>query len=53
MPVGLNRTDFLDGVVVAHPIKKVLNSTYYRPSECVVRIDIDGIAIPRDRELII
>ena len=51
MPVGLDGTDFLDGVVVAHPMKKVLDSTHHRPSECVIRIDVDGVAIPGDREL--
>ena len=51
MSVGLDGTDFLDGVVVAHPMKKVLNSTHYRPSECVIRIDVDGVAISGDREL--
>ena len=52
MPVGLNRTDFLDGVVVVYLIKKVLDSIYYQPSKYVIRIDINGIAISRDRELI-
>ncbi len=51
MPVGLDRTDFLDGVVVTHPMKKVLDSTLYRPFKCVIGIDIDGVAIPRDRGL--
>ena len=48
MPEGLNRADFLDGVVVTHPMKKVLDSTNHRPFECVIGIDIDGVAIPRD-----
>lgn len=52
MPVGLNRTDFLDGVVVTHPMKKVLDSINHRPFECVIGIDVDGVAIPRDRGLI-
>ena len=46
MPVDLDRTDFLDGVVVTHPMKKVLDSTLHRPFECVIRIDVDGITIP-------
>ena len=29
MPVGFNRTDFLDGVVVTHPMKEVLDSTLH------------------------
>ncbi len=29
MPVGFNRTDFLDGVVVTQPMKEVLNSTLH------------------------
>ena len=53
MLVDLNRTDFLDGVVVIHLIKKVLDSIYYRPFECVIGIDVDGVAISRDREFII
>ena len=51
MPVGLDRTDFLDGVVVTHPVKKVLDSTHHRPFECVIGIDVDGVAISRDRGL--
>ncbi len=51
MPVGLDRTDFLDGVVVTHPMKKVLDSTHHRPFECVIGIDVDGVAISRDRGL--
>ena len=51
MPVGLDRTDFLDGVVVTHPMEKVLDSTLHRPFEGVKGIDVDGVAIPRDRVL--
>ena len=51
MPVGLNRADFLNGVVVTHPMKKILDSTLYRSFECVIGIDADGVAIPRDRGL--
>ena len=29
MPVGFNGTDFLDGVVVTHPMKEVLDSTLH------------------------
>ena len=53
MPVDLDETNFLDRVVVAHPMKKVLDSTHHRPSKCVVRIDVDDIAIPGDPELTI
>lgn len=53
MSVGLDRIDFFDGVVVAHPMKKVFDSTHHRFSECVIRIDVDGVAIFRDRELTI
>ena len=53
MPVGFDGTNFLNGVVVIYPIKKILNSTYYRPSKYIIRIDIDDIIIPRDRKLII
>ena len=46
------RADFLDGVVATHPMKKVLDSTHHRPFECVIGIDVDDIAISRDRGLI-
>ena len=49
MLVGFNRTDFLDGVVVTHLMKEVLDSTLYRPFEGVIGIDIDGVVIPRLR----
>lgn len=29
MPVGLDRTDFLNEVVVTHPMKKLLDSTLH------------------------
>ena len=51
MPIDLDRTNFLDGVVVTHPMKKVLDSTLHRLFEGVKGIDIDDIAIPRDRGL--
>ena len=51
MSVGLDRIDFLDGVVVIYSIKKVLDSILYRPFEGVKGIDIDGVAIFRDRGL--
>lgn len=52
MLVGLDRTNFLDGVVVIYLMKKVLDSILYRPFKCVIEIDIDGVAISRDRGLI-
>lgn len=52
MPVGLDRTNFLDGVVIIYLMKKVLDLTLYRPFKYVIGIDIDGIIIPRDRGLI-
>ncbi len=48
MPVGFDRTDFLDRVIVTQPMKKVLNPALRRPLECVVGIDIDDLAIPRE-----
>ena len=51
MSVGLDRTDFLDGIVVTHSMEKVLDSTLHRPFEGVIGIDVDGVAIPRDRGL--
>jgi len=47
MPVGFDRTDFLDRVIVTQPMKKVLDPALCRPLECVVGIDIDDLAIPR------
>ena len=52
IPIGLDQTNFLNEVVITHPIKKVLDSTLYRPFEYIIEIDIDDIAIFRDRELI-
>ena len=52
MLVGLDRNDFLDGVVIIYLVDKVLNSTLYRPFKGVKGIDIDGVVIPRDRGLI-
>ena len=49
MPVGLDRTDFLDRVVVTQPMKKVLDPALRRLLECVIRIDIDDFAVPRKR----
>ena len=51
MLVDLDRTNFLNEVVVAYSIKKVLDSTYYRPFKYVRRIDIDSVAISSNREL--
>ena len=51
MLVDLDRTNFLNEVVITYSIKKVLDSTFYRPFESVIRIDIDDIAISRDRGL--
>ena len=51
MSVGLDRTDFLDGVVVTYSMKKVLDSILHRPFEGVIGIDVDGVAISRDRGL--
>ena len=51
MLIGFDRTNFLDGVVIIYLIKKVLDSTLYRPFEYVIEIDVDDIAISRDREL--
>ena len=51
MPIGLDRTDFLDGVVVTHSMKKVLDSTLYRPFKRVIGIDVDSVVTSRDRGL--
>lgn len=48
MSVGFDRTDFLDRVIVTQSMKKVLNPALRRPLECVVGIDIDDLAIPRE-----
>lgn len=49
MPVGLDRTDFLDRIAVTQPMEKILNSALRRLLECVIRIDIDDFAIPKKR----
>lgn len=46
MPVGLDRADFLDGVLVAHPVKVVLDAALHCFRESVMGIDVDGVAIP-------
>ena len=53
MLIDFDETNFLDEVVVAYSIKKILDSTHYRSSECVIRIDVDDVAISEDRELTI
>ncbi len=47
MSVNLDRTDFLDRVIVTQSMKKVLDTTFRKFLECVVRIDIDDRAISR------
>ncbi len=47
MSVNLDRTDFLDRVIVTQSMKKVLDTILRRFLECVVRIDIDDRAISR------
>ena len=49
MSVDLDWTDFLDRVVVAQSMKKVLDLTLRRLLECVIRIDIDDFAVSRKR----
>lgn len=49
MPVGLDRTDFLDRVVVTQQMKKVLDPALRRLLEYVIRIDIDNFAVHRKR----
>lgn len=46
MRVGLDRADFLDGELVAHPVKVILDAALHRLIQSVVGIDIDGVAIP-------
>lgn len=52
MLISLDQIDFLDGVVVTHPMEKVFDSILHRPFKGVKGIDIDGVAIFRDRGLI-
>ncbi len=47
MSVNLDRTDFLDRVIVTQSMKKVLDTTLCRSLECVVEINIDDLAISR------
>ena len=51
MSVDLDRTNFLDEIVVIYSMKKVLDSTLHRPFESVIEIDVDDVAISRDRGL--
>lgn len=39
MPIGVNRTENFDIVVVIHPMKYNFDSTFHRPFECVKRMD--------------
>ena len=52
MLVDLNRTNFLNEVIIIYLIKEILNLTLYRSFKCVIEINIDDIVISRDRELI-
>jgi len=47
MSEDLNRTDFLDRVIVTQSMKKVLDTTLCKSLECVVEINIDDLAISR------
>ena len=46
MRVDLDRADFLDGELVAHRVKVILDAALHRLFQSVVGIDIDGVAIP-------
>ena len=49
MSIDLDRTDFLDRVIVTQPMKKVFDPALRSLLECVIRIDIDDFAVPRKR----
>ena len=46
VPVGFDRADFLDRVLVAHPVQEVLEPAHDGHLEGVVRIDFDNTAVP-------
>ena len=45
MPVGFDRTDFFDRIIVTQSMKKILDSILRRLFECVIKIDIDDFTI--------
>jgi len=45
MLIDLDRINFLNKVIVTQLMKKILNSTLYKFLKCVVRIDINDLAI--------
>lgn len=51
MLINLDRIDFLNEIVITHSMKKVFNSIYHRSFKCVIKINIDDVAIFKDRDL--
>ena len=51
MSIDFNRTDFFDGVIVTHSMKKILDSTLHWSFEYVIGIDVDGVTIFKDQGL--
>lgn len=48
MPVDLDKTDFLERIVVTQPIKKInLDPALYKLFEYVIKINIDNFAISK------
>ena len=47
MPVRRDGADFPDGVLVANPVKEVVDPARRRLLERIVWIDIDHLAVPR------
>ena len=46
VPVGFDRADLLDRILVAHPVQEVLEPAHDGHLEGVIRIDFDDTAIP-------
>ena len=47
IPVRDHRADFLDSVLITHPVKEVIDPAYRSLSERVIWIDVHRFAVPR------
>jgi len=48
VPVCSKGADFPDGVLVAYPVKEIVNPARRRLLERVVWVDVDYLAVPRN-----
>lgn len=51
MLINFNRIDFFDEVIVIYLMKEVFDSIFYWSFECVIKIDIDDVAIFKNQGL--